>query len=130
VKNPKPLLLFLSVVIILVALKLGYAYVVLTQFQDRVIIQNKIEPSVDYINHYDAVRTALIVTFSFNVEEIMVNLDTYPQMGILGPTYSVEIMSKMNTDSFEGGIVSVKIDASTGAIKDISYGRYIVNTIK
>ncbi len=128
-KNPKPLLLFLSIIIILVAIKLGYAYIVLAQFQDRVIIQNNIEPSNDYINPYDAVRTALIVSFSFNVEEIMVKLDTYPEMGILGPTYSVEIMSKMNTDSFEGGVVSVKIDASTGAIKDISYGRYIVNTI-
>lgn len=127
-KNSK-LLLFLGVVIILITIKLGYAYIVLTQFQDRVIIQNNIEPSNDYIKPSYAVRTALVATYYFNVEEIRVTLDRYLEMGMLEPTYSVEIMSKRNTNSFEGGVVSVKIDASTGDIKNISYGRYYVNLV-
>ena len=128
VKNSK-LLLFLGVIIIIVTIKIGYAYIVLIQFQDRVIFQNNLEPSNDYINPYNAVRTALIASYYFNVEEIRVTLDKYPEMGIFEPTYSVEIMSKMNYNSFEGGIVSVKIDALTDDIKNISYGRYVVNTI-
>ena len=65
--------------------------------------------------------------FALNVREVVVILDTYPSMNISTPTYSVEIMMNFKARSLEGETASVKVDAKTGKILDISRGLICVD---
>lgn len=124
-KNSK-LRIFCIVLVLSVLLKVGYSFVQFSLFQDRYHSHYSIEYKEDFITPDRAVLIALSVSFSFDIENISVYLDTYPQMNIHNPTYGVEIKQSRTQETYEGGLVSVKIDASTGIIKDISYGRYSI----
>jgi len=92
-------------------------------------VQYNVEPCEEYIAPHKAVQIALLYTFSYNIKDITVFLDIYPGMNLDSPCYGVEIMMNLDRNSNEGNIASVKIDAKTGAIKDISYGKYVVDMV-
>ena len=114
-------------VLIIFIVKAGYAYIQVSNLQNQCRIYYNIEPDDGFIEPDRALWIATTFSFSFNIEEVSVFLDTYPQMNMFEPTYGVEIIQKRLPGSFEGGLVSVKIDAKTGFIKDISYGKYMIH---
>lgn len=116
----------LLIVLLIFIVKAGYAYIQVRNLQNQCRIYYNIEPVDGFIEPDKALWIAATFSFSFNIEEVSVFLDTYPKMNMFEPTYGVEIIHKRLPGSFEGGIVSVKIDAQTGFIKDISYGKYMI----
>jgi hypothetical protein len=117
----------LLTVLIIFIVKAGYAYIQVRDLQTYCRIFYNIEPEDGFIEPDRALWIAITFSFSFNIEEVSIFLDAYPQMNLVVPTYGVEIIQKRLPGSFEGGLVSVKVDAQTGFIKDISYGKYFLN---
>jgi hypothetical protein len=107
--------------------KAGYAYIQVSNLQNQISIIYNIEPDDGFIDPDRALWIAATFSFSFYIEEVSVFLDIDPKMNMFEPTYGVEIIQKRLPGSFEGGLVSVKIDAKTGFIKDISYGKYMIH---
>ena len=119
--------ILLIVVVIVLSFRSAYAYLVSYQLHDRILVKYNVEPTGDLISPREAARVALMNVFALNVREVVVILDTYPSMNISTPTYSVEIMMNFKARSLEGETASVKVDAKTGKILDISRGLICVD---
>ncbi|HUV35221.1 MAG TPA: hypothetical protein VMW22_09800 [Candidatus Desulfaltia sp.] len=119
--------ILLIVVVIVLSFRSAYAYLVSYQLHDRILVKYNVEPTGDLISPREAARVALMNVFALNIREVVVILDTYPSINISTPTYSFEIMMNFKARSLEGETASVKVDAKTGKILDISRGLICVD---
>jgi len=125
VKIQNRLSALILLLIFILAFKTILTLQLFSQFQYQYQTFYHIKSNNSYISSDRAVQIALFCSFFWDVNEITVFLDVYPQMGFHKPTYNVEIAYGLSNNN-QGNLISVKVDAVSGHVKNISYGQYFI----